>query len=119
MRAQRLPLSTTVTAPYRPANSYSSRSAVPARESSVPNVQASKQSRAPYLFTDSLPAVLTFDGMFDNRVVRRPSVHECNGVQRDTDADEVENFVDEGANRRKKIEGPIQSMTRLAYPPWR
>lgn len=37
--------------------------------------------------------------MFDDRVIGRPSVHKCNSVQRDTDADEVEDFVDEGTIR--------------------
>ena len=50
-----------------------------------------------YLFTDPLLAILAFDSMFDDRVIGRPSVHKCNSVQRDTDADEVEDFVDEGA----------------------
>ena len=52
-----------------------------------------------YLFTDSLPAIFAFDSMFDDGVIRRPSIHKCNGVQRDTDANEVEDFVDEGAKR--------------------
>lgn len=58
-----------------------------------------------YLFTDPLLAILAFDSMFDNRVIRRPSVHECNSVQRDTDADEVEDFVDKRTKRceEKKI----------------
>ena len=55
-----------------------------------------------YLFTDPLLAVLAFDSMFDDRVIGRPSVHKCNSVQRDTNADEVEDFVDEGAKKCQK-----------------
>lgn len=40
--------------------------------------------------------------MFDDRIVGRPSVHKCNSVQRDTDADEVEDFVDESAGGGKE-----------------
>lgn len=53
--------------------------------------------RAPYLLTDPLPTVLAFDSMFDDRFAGGPSVHKCNSIERDTDADEVEDFVDESA----------------------
>lgn len=39
--------------------------------------------------------------MFDDRVIGRPPVDKRNGVQRDPDADEVEDFVDEGAGEGK------------------
>ena len=58
--------------------------------------------RASYLLTNPLPAVLAFNGMLNDRVIRRPSVHKCNCVQRNTDADEVEDFVNEGARQVKK-----------------
>ena len=48
-----------------------------------------------YLLTDPLPAKLAFNRMLDDGVTRGPSVDERNGIQRDADADEVENFVDE------------------------
>ena len=58
--------------------------------------------RAPYLLADPLPAVLALDSVFDDRIIRHPTVHQRNSVQRDTDADEIENFVDEGARRGKE-----------------
>ena len=67
----------------------------------VPKTEATKQKGAPYLLTDPLPAVLAFDSMFDNRVIRRPSIDKCNSIQRDTDSDEVEDFVDECTARGK------------------
>ena len=60
-----------------------------------------ERKRAPYLLTDPLLAVLAFDSMFDDRVVGRPPVDKRNSVQRDTDANEVEDFVDEGAREGK------------------
>lgn len=70
----------------------------------IVNIKApcSVGKRAPYLLTDPLPAVLAFDSVFDDRIVGRPSVHKCNSVQRDTDADEVEDFVDKSAGRGKE-----------------
>lgn len=58
-----------------------------------------------YLFTDPLPAVLAFDSMFDDGVIRRPSIHKRNSVQRDANADEVEDFVDEGAKECEEKKG--------------
>ena len=55
-----------------------------------------KSEQIAYLFTDPLPAVLAFHGMLDNGIIGRPSIHKCNGVESDTDADEVEHFVNEG-----------------------
>lgn len=55
--------------------------------------------------------------MLDDRVIGSPSVHKCNSVQRDTDADEVENFVDEGANKCKKKPRSIQFVTELTSLP--
>ena len=53
--------------------------------------------RIHYLLTDPLPAILAFDGVFNDRVIGRPSVHKRNGVQCNADADEVEDFIDECA----------------------
>ena len=53
-----------------------------------------KESKA-YLLTDPLPAKLALDRMLDDRVARRPPVDKRNGIQRDADADEVEDLVDE------------------------
>lgn len=39
--------------------------------------------------------------MLDDGVVGRPAVDERDGVQRDADADEVEDFVDEGPEQRE------------------
>ena len=33
--------------------------------------------------------------MLDDGIIGRPPINERDGIQRDTDADEVENFVDE------------------------
>lgn len=40
--------------------------------------------------------------MLDDGVVGRPAVDERDGVQRDADADEVEDFVDEGPEQRER-----------------
>ena len=53
------------------------------------------ESRAAHLLTDPLPAILAFDRMLDDGIIGRPPINERDGIQRDTDADEVENFVDE------------------------
>lgn len=53
--------------------------------------------RASYLLTNPFPAILAFDSMLDDRVIGGPSVYKCNSVQRDTNADEVEDLIDESA----------------------
>lgn len=40
--------------------------------------------------------------MLDDGVVGRPAVDERDGIQRDADADEVEDFVDEGPEQRER-----------------
>ena len=67
--------------------------------SSVPNTEAPNEKgvRAAHLLTDPLPAVLALDGMLDDGVIGCPSIDKRNSIQRNTDADEVEDFVDKSA----------------------
>ena len=55
--------------------------------------------------------------MLDDRVIGRPSVHKRNSVQRDTDANEVEDFIDKGAKRCKKTRKSTQFVIDLTSSP--
>ena len=39
--------------------------------------------------------------MLDDGVIGRPPINQCDSIQRDTDADEVEDFVDESTGSEK------------------
>ncbi len=52
---------------------------------------------AAHLLADPIPAVLALDGVFDDGVAGRPAVGQRDGVEGDADAEEGEEFVDEGA----------------------
>ena len=95
------PPSLTLIAPYHPASSYNSHSAVPKRHHQFnQNLERQKTTRrTAYLLANPLPTILAFDRMLDNRIARRPSVDKRNGIQRDTNTDEVEDFVDERTRR--------------------
>lgn len=64
--------------------------------------------------------------MLDDGVVGRPAVDERDGIQRDADADEVEDFVDEGPEQREReiaIVNPvpffffqIRYLSRTSFP---
>lgn len=41
--------------------------------------------------------------MLDDGVIGRPSIDKRDGIQRDADANEVEDFIDESAASRKRI----------------
>ena len=69
---------------------------------SVLDIEAAKERGAPYLLTYPLPAVLAFDSMFDDGVIGRPPINQRDSIQRDTDADEVEDFIDESTGSEKK-----------------
>lgn len=65
----------------------------------MPNREAPNEKRvgAAHLLTNPLPAVLALDSVLDDGVIGRPSIDKRDGIQRDADADEVEDFVDESA----------------------
>lgn len=75
--------------------------------SSVPNIEAPIARGTAYLFTDPLPAVFALDRMLNDGIVGRPSIHHCDGIQCDTDADEIEDFVDERAVYGKALVNPV------------
>ena len=62
-----------------------------------------RRERAAHLLADPLPAVLAFDGVFDDGVVGCPAVDERDGIEGDAYADEVEDFVDEGAGLERSL----------------
>ena len=64
-------------------------------ENQTLRLQSGKKESKAYLLTDPLPAKLALDRMFNDRIARRPPVDKRNGIQRDADADEVEDLVDE------------------------
>lgn len=88
---------------------------MPTYQQSIPKVRASKERVTSYLLTDPLPAVLAFDSMLDDGVLRRPSVDKCDSIQCDTNTNEVEYLVNKGTGGCKKKEGR-QSMANFIIP---
>ena len=100
------PVSITFTAPCHLASTFNLHSAVPMLKCQNGTSKAQREKEKAYLLTNPLPTILALDRVLDNRVTSRPPVNKCHSIQRDTNADEVEYFIDESASSKSQSVSP-------------